>query len=133
MVRVLLHYISGLTTSIGRDTNGMTAKDANLRYSKFAITQSLYRGSYPIFVGDLTRRILGPITNNEYDVIALVRYRSGRDFVDYVLHPDMPEYAQHKMAAIEETVVWPIAPVFSVVDIGIPLVLMVVSILYILW
>ena len=99
---------------------------ANARYNRAIIPRLLRYGSHPVFASRVQGRFLQPDGATEWDQVAMVRYRSRRDMLDMVVGLAGSGADLHKWAAIEETHVFPVHPVVSLIFVrGMVAVLMV--------
>jgi hypothetical protein len=81
---------------------------ANNRYGMFVVPELLKRGSFPIFLSKLLAKgIIYQDDDTNWDNVAIVRYRSFADFVDFMKVINVSGAAEHKFAAIEKTLVMP--------------------------
>lgn len=92
---------------------GDDALEADRRYSEGVQRLLLKFGGIPVFFGDVQGRFLHPQGVDDWDKTALVRYRSRRDMLEMVSHPDMATFGFHKTASLEKTQVFPVKPVIS--------------------
>lgn len=79
-------------------------------YMEHMLPQMFLRGSHPALFADVVNLAvdLAGIENAEYwDSIALVRYRSRRDFMEIVLHPETGARHEFKLAALAKTIAVP--------------------------
>ena len=109
---------------------------ADTRYGDGVIPLLLKRGSLPIFVSSVSGRFINETTHDEWDMVAMVRYRSVRDMLQMMVEMSSTDLADHKWAAIEQTHVFPVKPKISLVSlrlmIGILLFLFAVAVSYLL-
>ena len=107
---------------------------ADTRYGDGVIPLLLKRGSLPIFVSSVSGRFINETTHDEWDMVAMVRYRSVRDMLQMMVEMSSTDLADHKWAAIEQTHVFPVKPKISLVSlrlmIGILLFLFAVAVSY---
>ena len=107
---------------------------ADARYGDGVIPLLLKRGSLPIFVSSVSGRFINETTHGEWDMVAMVRYRSVRDMLQMMVEMSSTDLADHKWAAIEQTHVFPVKPKISLVSlrlmIGILLLLFAVAVSY---
>jgi hypothetical protein len=87
--------------------------EADARYNRAIIPLLLKRACIPIFVGRSVGRFLTPDGTVPWDSVALVRYRSRRDFLGLCADLARDRSDIHKWAAIEETQVFPVEVRFS--------------------
>lgn len=81
---------------------------ADKRYNQAVIPELLKRGSWPIFHGKVAGRFIHPHGNDDWDVVALVRYRSRRDMLGMAMALAEKNADIHKWASIEKTQVFPV-------------------------
>ena len=90
---------------------------ADTRYGDGVIPLLLKRGSLPIFVSSVSGRFINETTHDEWDMVAMVRYRSVRDMLQMMVEMSSTDLADHKWAAIEQTHVFPVKPKISLVSL----------------
>ena len=104
------------------------------RYGEGVIPLLLKRGSLPVFVSSVSGGFINETTHDEWDMVAMVRYRSVRDMLQMMVEMSSTDLADHKWAAIEQTHVFPVKPKISLVSlrlmIGILLLLFAVAVSY---
>jgi len=107
---------------------------ADARYGDGVIPLLLKRGSLPVFVSSVSGGFINETTHDEWDMVAMVRYRSVRDMLQMMVEMSSTDLADHKWAAIEQTHVFPVKPKISLVSlrlmIGILLLLFAVAVSY---
>ena len=107
---------------------------ADARYGDGVIPLLLKRGSLPIFVSSVSGGFINETTHSEWDMVAMVRYRSVRDMLQMMVEMSSTDLADHKWAAIEQTHVFPVKPKISLLSlrlmIGITLLLFAVAVSY---
>ena len=107
---------------------------ADARYGDGVIPLLLKRGSLPIFVSSVSGGFINETTHSEWDMVAMVRYRSVRDMLQMMVEMSSTDLADHKWAAIEQTHVFPVKPKISLLSlrlmIGITLFLFAVAVSY---
>ncbi len=91
----------------GHEALGTDVRAADDRYSAIVLPALLMRGSYPIYVSDVAGSFIGYPGAEQWDVVAIVRYRSRRDMLDMVRALQRSGGGMHKWAAIENTQVFP--------------------------
>lgn len=89
------------------------AMAADARYASGVIKELLVRGSLPILKASTTGVFIIDEDWREWDDVAIVRYRSVRDMLDMIVGMADSGLAVHKFASIEQTHVFPTAPVIS--------------------
>ena len=83
---------------------------ADNRYGAGVLPLLLKRGSLPIFVSTVAGEFINETSQEEWDTVAMVRYRSVRDMVEMIIEMSATDLADHKWAAIEQTHVFPVKP-----------------------
>jgi hypothetical protein len=83
------------------------------RYAAGILPRLLKRSAFPVFIGRPTGLFLQPEGAEEWDQVAIVRYRSRRDFLEMVAEPGMSDVGLHKRASVEKTQVFPADPIVS--------------------
>jgi hypothetical protein len=84
------------------------AMAANNRYSKHIVPILFKYGSYPMFVSKVVGRFLFTETTEEWDQVAMVRYRSCRDFLKVATQGAKNDIGRDKWTSIEKTHVFPV-------------------------
>lgn len=104
--------------NLEKHKKGPEAEQAARKYGEGVVPLLLARGSFPIFGGSYGGRFLDELPY-EPDFVAVVRYRSLRDLLDMNADPKMALAVPHKWASIERTIVFPMNPYFSAVQVRI--------------
>jgi hypothetical protein len=86
---------------------------ADARYNRAVVPLLLKRACVPIFLGRSAGRFLDPEGAEPWDCVALVRYRSRRDFLGLCADLAQNRADIHKWAAIETTQIFPVGVRFS--------------------
>lgn len=110
--------------------------EADARYNRAIIPLLLKRACIPIFLGRSVGRFLAPDGAVLWDSVALVRYRSRRDFLGMCADLARDRSDIHKWAAIEKTQVFPVEVRFSLTVIRLltaGILAFVVSLVFLLW
>lgn len=94
---------------------GDSARAADRRYGRAIIPHLLRYGCVPVFVARRCGSFYEPEGAEHWDVVAMVRYRSRRDFLRFALAITRDGIAIHKWAAIETTQVFPVRPLLSLI------------------
>ncbi len=102
---------------------GSAALAAEARYGSVVLPLLLKRGSHPVFVGERAGLALGQY-GQKIDRVAIVRYRSLRDFIDMNADPSMLAGIDDKFAALTHTEVFVTRPVVAVETIRLTLALL---------
>lgn len=86
---------------------------ADKRYGKAIIWPLIKRASLPIFVAPKKGSFVNDAHSPDWHYVAMVRYRSRRDFLKFAIEIESKGTALHKWAAIEQTQVFPVHPMVS--------------------
>jgi len=81
---------------------------ANNRYNLFIMPQLLKYGGHPVFASKVMGRFIHPENADDWDQVAMVRYRSRRDMLKMVAGAAGSGEGIHKWAALEKTQVFPV-------------------------
>ena len=109
----------------GRETEG-SAREAESRYISKIVPRLFARACHPLVgVDPIVHMGLGEAVRHPWDRATMVRYRSRRDFLEFMLSPEFDVDVDHKWAALERTHVFPSTPVISFATIRtVPLLLL---------
>ena len=88
-------------------------READNRYGKSIIGDLLRYGNLVIFIARKSGDFVKPEGADAWHYVAMVRYRSRRDFVRFLIRANQAEKFMHKWAAIEKTHVFPVKPMIS--------------------
>ena len=94
---------------------GDSARAADRRYGKAIIPDLLRCGAVPVFVARRSGSLVDPEGADRWDLVAMVRYRSRRDFLRFALAVERKGITVHKWAAIEKTQIFPVTPLLSLI------------------
>jgi hypothetical protein len=94
---------------------GDSARAADRRYGKAIVPHLLRHAAVPVFVARRTGDFIAPEGAERWDVVAMVRYRSRRDFLRFALAIEREGITVHKWAAIEATQIFPVTPLLSLI------------------
>ena len=83
------------------------AMKAHKRYSKNVVPQLIRRGSHPIFSSNVQGRFLYEDDSVDWDQVAIVRYRSRRDFLKFASALADKDAGKDKWISMEKTHVFP--------------------------
>ena len=86
---------------------------AHQKYSKFILPLLLKYGGHPVLISDMQGRFIHPEGVDDWDQIAIVRYRSRRAFFQMVLEAARKEGGNSKWEALSKTQVFPSSPVIQ--------------------
>lgn len=88
-------------------------READRRYGKAVIKPLLRHGSLILFVARRSGSFIEPAGADAWHYVAMVRYRSRRDFLRFALATQRDDIFVHKWAALEKTHAFPVQPVIS--------------------
>jgi hypothetical protein len=91
------------------------ARAADKRYGKAIVVPLLRQGSLPVFIARRSGSFIEPEGADAWHYVAMVRYRSRRDFLNFALAIQRQDIAVHKWAALEKTHVFPVKPLVSLI------------------
>ncbi|HOS87742.1 MAG TPA: hypothetical protein PLT46_11505 [Burkholderiaceae bacterium] len=94
---------------------GDDPRAADRRYGKAVIGPLLRHGSLILFVAKRSGVFIEPEGADAWHYVAMVRYRSRRDFLRFALATQRDDIFVHKWAALEKTHVFPVKPLVSLV------------------
>lgn len=88
---------------------------ADRRYGRAILPILLRCGSIPVFIARRAGRFIEPPLADAWHYVAMVRYRSRRDFLRFAIAIEQRNITMHKWAALEKTHVFPLQPLASLV------------------
>jgi hypothetical protein len=88
-------------------------READKRYGRSIMWPLLSNGNLLLFIARRTGNFIAPEGADAWHYVAMVRYRSRRDFVQFAIEANSADKFVHKWAAIEKTHVFPVKPVLS--------------------
>ena len=88
-------------------------READKRYGKSIIVDLLRYGNLLIFIARKSGDFVKPEGADAWHYVAMVRYRSRRDFVRFAIRANQADKFMHKWAAIEKTHVFPVKPLIN--------------------
>lgn len=91
------------------------ARAADRRYGRAIVPHLLRYGSVPVFIARRGGSFIDPEGADVWHYVALVRYRSRRDFLRFAVAIERADIAVHKWAALEKTHVFPVTPLLSLI------------------
>ena len=94
---------------------GDDPRAADRRYGRAILWPLLRRACVLVFVARRSGRFIDPPGAEPWHYVAMVRYRSRRDFLDFALEIERDDIVMHKWAAIATTHVFPVQPLVSLV------------------
>lgn len=92
---------------------GDDPRAADQRYARAIAWPLLRRGNLILMVARRTGNFVVPEGADAWHYVALVRYRSRRDFLKFAIAANQADSFIHKWAAIEKTHIFPVRPVIS--------------------
>jgi len=90
---------------------------ADRSYARAFFPSLLRYGNVPVFVARRSGSFIEPANIEYWQVVAMIRYRSRRDFIRSVTAVVGKDVFVHKWAATETTHVFPIRPLFSFIAV----------------
>ena len=103
-------------------------READRRYGKSIIWSLLSNGNMVLFVGKKSGEFITPEGSDAWHYVAMVRYRSRRDFLKFAIASNQADKFVHKWAAIEKTHVFPVRSFISLFTVRLTLGLLLLSI-----
>ena len=88
-------------------------READKRYGKSIIGALLRYGNVVSFIARKSGDFVRPEGADAWHYVAMVRYRSRRDFVRFAIRANQADKFMHKWAAIAKTHVFPVKPLIS--------------------
>lgn len=88
-------------------------READRRYGKAIVGDLLRNGNLIVFVARRSGNFIVPEDADAWHYVAMVRYRSRRDFLKFAVQANQADKFIHKWAAIEKTHVFPVKPIMS--------------------
>lgn len=96
---------------------GDSAVAADRRYARALFPHLIRYGNFPIFIARRSGVFIEPQDATPWQVVAMVRYRSKRDFIRSARAVMGRNVMIHKWAAISVTHVFPVQPIFSLITL----------------
>ncbi len=94
---------------------GDDPRAADRRYGRAILWPLLRRACIVVFIARRSGSFIEPEGADPWHYVAMVRYRSKRDFLGFALDIERKDIVLHKWAAIEKTHVFPVQPMLSLV------------------
>jgi hypothetical protein len=94
---------------------GDDPRAADKRYGKAIVWPLVKNGNVMIFIARRSGSFIEPHGADVWHYVAMVRYRSRRDFLRFAVETERSDLFVHKWAAIEKTHVFPVKPLISLV------------------
>lgn len=92
-------------------------READRRYGRSIIWPLLRNGNLLLFIARRSGNFFVPAGADDWHYVAMVRYRSRRDFLKFAFEANRADTFVHKWAAIEKTHVFPVKPVVSLISV----------------
>jgi hypothetical protein len=108
-------------------------READKRYGKAIIPHLLRRACLPVFIAKRSGRFIDCEGVPDWHYVAMVRYRSQRDFFNFALSIGAAGVDVHKWAAIEHTVVFPTKPLVSLITVRLAVAALLALVTAALW
>jgi hypothetical protein len=102
---------------------------ANDRYNRAIIPLLLKHGGHPVFDSLVQGRFIHPDAADDWDHVAMVRYRSRRDMLKMAVEIAGKGIDIHKWASVDRTQVFPVRPLVSLAHVRIITALLLFGIL----
>lgn len=113
---------------------GIDPMAENEKYKKAIFPLLIKYGSHPIFMSSYMGRMIHPQGNDDWDEIAIIRYRSRKDMLKMAGDAAKLNLGKSKFAAIDKTQVFPVKALISALPIRlIATILLLFSIVYVLF
>jgi hypothetical protein len=96
---------------------GDSAVEADKRYARAFFPYLLRYGNVPVFISWRSGSFIEPPGAEPWQIVAMIRYRSRRDFIRSVRAVVGKDVMVHKWAAIDTTHVFPVRPLFSFIAV----------------
>jgi len=97
--------------------NGVDPMAENKKYTKAIFPLLLKYGGHPVFNSSYMGRFIHPEGNDDWDDIAIVRYRSHKDLLKMAVDGAKQNLDDTKFAAIDETQVFPVKATISAIPV----------------
>lgn len=112
----LVRYRAKALYPPGHEHLGDDPRAADRRYGRAIIPHLLRYGNVPVFIARRSGNFIAPAQAEAWHYVAMVRYRSRRDFLRFAISIERAgNIAAHKWAAIETTHIFPLRPVVSLI------------------
>jgi hypothetical protein len=108
-------------------------READKRYGKAIIPHLLRRACLPVFIAKRSGRFIDCEGVPDWHYVAMVRYRSQRDFFNFALAIGAAGVDVHKWAAIEQTLVFPVKPLVNLITVRLLVAIVLALLTSALW
>lgn len=123
----LVRYRAKALYPTGYEHLGDDPRKADMRYAKAIWWHLLKNGNLILFVARRTGNFVVPEGADAWHYVAMVRYRSRRDFLRFAIAANSKDNFVHKWAAIEKTHIFPVRPVVSLFTVRLTVALGLIS------
>ena len=106
---------------------GDDPREADKRYGKSIVWPLLRNGNVLLFIARRSGNFFVPEGADDWHYVAMVRYRSRRDFLKFAFEANQADKFVHKWAAIEKTHVFPVKPIVSLISVRLTVGLLLLS------
>ncbi|MFZ9304880.1 MAG: hypothetical protein ACO266_06535 [Steroidobacteraceae bacterium] len=128
----LIHYRDKAAYPPGMNF-GDSAVAADRRYARAFFPWLLRYGNVPVFIARRSGSFIEPANVEHWHVVAMIRYRSRRDFIRSVSAVVDKQIMVHKWAAIETTHVFPVRPILSFIAVRLVVAILLTVVALIAW
>jgi len=112
----LVRYRAKALYPPGHEQLGDDPRAADRRYGRAIIPHLLRYGNVPVFIARRSGSFIEPAHADAWHYVAMVRYRSRRDFLRFAISIERAaDIAVHKWAAVETTHIFPLRPIVSLI------------------
>ena len=119
--------------SDGRDLVFVESLKKNeMIYKKNMLSRMIKRACHPMVAGSPIQAFQAADEYESYDTVAVVRYRSRRDFFALVLNQEWADNAIHKFAALEIANSFPVKPLLLLPGMRIVVLILCLAVAYFL-
>ncbi len=118
MVNLVRHRAKALYPPALQEQMGDDPRLADRRYGKALMPHLLKGAGHPVLIARRAGSFIEPEGADPWHYVALVRYRSRRDFLKFAIRMEQAgNVTVHKWAAIEKTHVFPVQPMVSLITV----------------
>ena len=106
---------------------GDDPREADKRYGRAIFRPLLSNGNLILFVARRSGNFIVPQGADAWHYVAMVRYRSRRDFLKFAIASNKDDIFVHKWAAIQKTHVFPVKPIVSLITVRLTVALLLLA------
>ncbi len=128
----LIHYRDKAAYPPGMNFSD-SAIAADRRYARAFFPWLLRYGNVPVFIARRSGSFIEPANVEHWQVVAMIRYRSRRDFIRSVSAVVGKQIMVHKWAAIETTHVFPVTPILSFITVRLVVSILLAVVAFVGW